>query len=190
MQQRKAVLGKSAQYLYNRIAEGKPLPPTMRRGSPEYIKCSYWTTLNQRCVNGLKSIARIDSKRNDAYLRKSVELLLSKERFDQWVDENWQKFASLYAEGKTPSIDRMDSTKGYEPGNMQVIDLKTNMRKDRTKPVIGTSIFDGSKKRYECAKDASVDGFDYKLISRACLKGMNHKGFAWAFESECRPSVV
>lgn len=182
MQQRKAVLGKTAQYVHNRIAEGKLPPPTMRRGCPEYVKSSYWTSLNQRCVNGSQTVARIDSKRNDAYARKSVELLLTKEEFDQWVDKNWQTFASLYAEGKTPSIDRINPDKGYEPSNMQVIDLKTNMRKDRTKPVIGTSIFDGSTKRYECAKDAGVDGFDYKLISRACLKGMNHKGFSWRFE--------
>lgn len=182
MNQRKAVLGETARYLYKRIAEGKPLPPSMRRGSPEYIKSSYWTTLNQRCVNGSQTIARNDSKRNDAYARKGVELLLSKEQFDQWVDKNWQAFASLYAEGKTPSIDRIDSTKGYEPENMQVIDLKLNMRKDRTKPVIRTSIFDGSTKRYECAKDAKVDGFDPNLISRACIKGMNHKGHSWRFE--------
>lgn len=182
MNQRKAVLGKTAQYLHNRIAEGKPLPPSMRRGSPEYIKSSYWTTLNQRCMNGSQTVARIDSKRNDAYARKGVELLLSKEQFDQWVDKNWQAFASLYAEGKTPSIDRIDSTKGYEPENMQVIDLKTNMRKDRIKPVIGTSIFNGSTKRYECARDAGKDGFCYKNISRACLTGTNHKGHSWRFE--------
>lgn len=182
MNQRKAVLGETARYLHKRIAEGKPLPPSMRRGSPEYIKSSYWTTLNQRCVNGSRTVARIDSKRNDAYARKGVELLLSKEQFDQWVDKNWQAFASLYAEGKTPSIDRIDSTKGYEPENMQVIDLKLNMRKDRIKPVIGTSIFDGSTKRYECAKDADVDGFNHQLISRACLKKANHKGYSWRFE--------
>lgn len=181
MQQRKAVLGRTAQYLHNRIAEGKPLPPTMRRGSPEYVKSSYWTTLNQRCVNGSQTVARIDSKRNDAYARKGVELLLTKEQFNQWVDKNWKAFASLYAEGKTPSIDRIDPAKGYEPENMQVIDLKTNMRKDRTKPVIGTSIFDGSTKHYECAKDADMDGFNHTLISRACLTGMNHKGHSWKF---------
>lgn len=181
MQQRKAVLGRTAQYLHNRIAEGKPLPPTMRRGSPEYVKSSYWTTLNQRCVNGSQTVARIDSKRNDAYARKGVELLLTKEQFNQWVDKNWKAFASLYAEGKTPSIDRIDPAKGYEPENMQVIDLKTNMRKDRTKPVIGTSIFDGSTKHYECAKDADQDGFDHTLISRACRTGMNHKGHSWKF---------
>jgi len=182
MNQRKAVLGKTARYLYKRIAEGKPLPPSMRRGSPEYIKSSYWTTLNKRCVNGSQTIARNDSKRNEAYARICVELLLSKEQFDQWVDKNWQAFASLYAEGKTPSIDRIDSTKEYEPENMQVIDMKLNMRKDRIKPVIGTSIFDGSTKRYECAKDAKVDGFEPSLISRACIKGMNHKGHSWRFE--------
>ena len=177
MQQRKAVLGLTARYLHQRIADGKQLPPTMRRGTPEYVKSSYWQTLNQRCVNGAH---RIDSARNEAYLRKGVELLLTKEEFDAWVDESWQDFEHIYSEGKTTSIDRKDPAKGYEPSNMHVIDLKENMRKDRIKPVIGTSIFTGEEIRFTCARDA--EGFDYKLISRACKTGINHRGYSWRFE--------
>ena len=176
MQQRKQVLGRTAQYLHQRIAEGKSLPPTMRRGTPEYVKCSYWQTMNQRCTNVTN---RVNSARNDAYLRKGVELLLTKAEFDEWVDQNWADFERIYSEGKTPSIDRKDATKGYEPSNMQVIDLKENMRKDRIKAVIGTSIFTGEEIRFASARDAI--GFDYKNISRSCLTGTNHKGYAWRF---------
>ena len=176
MQQRKAVLGRTAQYLHRRIEKGKSLPPTMRRGTPEYVKCSYWQTLNQRCVNVEN---RINSPRNEAYLRKGGELLLTKAEFNEWVDENWKEFERIYSEGKTPSIDRKDVTKGYEPSNMQVIDLKENMRKDRVKKVIGTCIFTGAEIKFDSAREAN--GFDHKLISRACKTGINHKGYSWKF---------
>lgn len=176
MNRRKAILSQSAERFYQRIEKGQALPPSMQRGTPEYVKAHYWSTMNQRCVNG-RYIQ--ESKRNDAYLRKGVELLLTKAEFDEWVDQNWVDFERIYAEGKTPSIDRKDATKGYEPSNMQVIDLKENMRKDRVKPVIGTSIFTGEEIRFASAHDAT--GFDYKLISRSCLKGINHKGYAWRF---------
>lgn len=179
MNQRKAVLGRTAQYLHNRIAEGKPLPPTMRRGSPEYVKCSYWQTLNQRCANGAN---RVNSRRNEAYAKKGVNLELTKEQFNEWVDKNWETFRALYESGRTPSIDRIDNSRGYAIDNMQVIDLKQNMRKDRIKPVISTCLFTGREERYESAVDAERDGFDKKLISRACAKGMNHKGRRWRFE--------
>lgn len=63
---------------------------------------------------------------------------------------------------------------------MQVIDLKENMRKDRIKAVIATNLFTGEITRYESARDAI--GFDYKLISRSCLTGKNHRGHSWKFE--------
>lgn len=177
MNRRKAILTESAERFHRRIAEGKSLPPSMERGLPEYVKSHYWSTLNQRCVNG-RYIQ--DTKRNKAYLRKGVELLLTKEEFGAWVDENWEDFMRIYAEGKTPSIDRRDVTKGYEPSNMQVIDLRENMRKDRIKAVIGTNIFTGEEVRFPSAIDAT--GFDNALISRACKTGINHRGHSWRFE--------
>ena len=176
MNQRKAVLGKGSKRLHERQSKGLPLPPTMTRGTPEYVKSAYWTTLNQRCVNGAHFS---DTRRNSSYKRKGLRLEMSREEFFAWVDENWSVFARLYAEGKTPSIDRKDNSIGYTYGNMQVIDLKENMRKDRVKPVIATNIFTGAVVRFDSARDAH--GFDYKLISRACLTGTNHKGHSWKF---------
>lgn len=178
MQQRKAILGKTALYLHRRIAEGKPLPPTMRRGTPEYVKCSYWQTLNQRCSNGANPL---NTERNRNYIRNDIELLMTKSEFNAWVDDHWYEFEDLYAEGLTPSIDRIDSSKGYEPSNMQVIDLKENMRKDRVKPIIGTNVLTGEILTFRSAREAK--GFDFRLISRSCKTGINHKGYSWRFDT-------
>ena len=179
MQRRKKDVGKYMAYLREREKNGIPLPPTMRRGSKEYVKSSYWTTLNQRCVNGAHFN---DTPKNSAYKKKKLLLEITKQEFIDWVDAVWSKFESLYSSGKTPSIDRIDNSIGYRISNMQVIDLKINMAKDRIKPVIATSIFTGEVKRYPSAKAAAIDGFEPKNISRAIKTGMNHKGFRWRFE--------
>lgn len=150
----------------------------MRRGTREYVKSSYWTTLNQRCINGANFT---DTPRNKAYKKKAVLLEITKAQFSDWVDASWSEFERLYADGKTPSIDRIDNTVGYRLGNIAVIDLKENMRKDRNKPVIRTDIFTGDEVMYASARLAALDGYDWGLISRACAKKYNHKGNAWRF---------
>ena len=178
MKQRKRTLGKTAKYLYQLIADGKPLPPSMRRGSIEYVKCSYWQTLNQRCANGLHVVR---SPRNAQYIKNNIKLSMNKLEFDSWVDLHWQEFDALYKSGRTPSIDRICSSGDYTSENMQVIDLKENMRKDRIKPVIGTNEITGEVLFFESGKDAIEFGFCNKGISRACKLGANHKGYAWRF---------
>ena len=179
MQRRKKDVGKTMKYLREREDKGIPLPPTMRRGSKEYVKSSYWTTLNQRCVNGSHFH---DTPRNAAYKRKKLLLEITKQEFDDWVDTVWSDFESLYFSGKTPSIDRIDNSIGYRISNMQVIDLNVNMSKDRMKPVIATSIFTGEIKRFQSARSAMADGFDYRNISSAIKRNGTHKGFRWRFE--------
>lgn len=181
MNRRKSVLSQSAERFYQRIERGELLPPSMRRGTREYVKSHYWSTMNQRCVNG-KYIQ--DTERNNAYLRKGVEILLTKEEFCAWVDDNWACFDRIYSEGSTPSIDRKDPSKGYEPSNMQVIDLRENMRKDRVKPVIGTCLKTRTKKRYASGVDTEVDGFCRKGVSRAVATRGCHKGWFWEFDVE------
>jgi len=109
-------------------------------------------------------------------------LEITKEEFCEWIEFEWPKFEDLYLSGKTPSIDRKDNSIGYRISNMQVIDLKENMSKDRIKAVIGVSIFTGEVKKYKSAKDAEIDGFNHKNISQAIKRKGNHKGFSWRFE--------
>jgi len=177
--QRKRDVGKSMKYLREREEKGLPLPPTMRRGSKEYVKSSYWTTLNQRCINGMYFN---DVPRNASYKRKKLLIEITKQEFIDWVDLVWPEFERLYLSGKTPSIDRIDNSIGYRIDNMQVIDLKLNMSKDRMKPVIATSLFTGEVKRYISEKSAEKDGFCSKNISRSIKQNGTHKGFRWRFE--------
>lgn len=178
MKIRKKVVGKTMQYLREREEKGIPLPPSMRRGTKEYIKSSYWATMNQRCINGNHFK---DTPKNASYKRSNRMLELTKKDFNDWVDENWLEFELLYAQGKTPSIDRIDNTLGYNINNMRVVDLKENMAKDRVKPIIGSSIITGEEKAYPSAISATLDGFDNKLISRAIKTGGTHNGFTWRF---------
>lgn len=178
MKVRKKIVWKTMSRLREREVKGIPFHPSMRRGTKEYIKSSYWTTLNQRCVNGSHFK---DTPKNSSYKRSNRKLELTKEEFDIWVDENWDKFLALYECGKTPSIDRIDNSIGYRVSNMNVIDLKENMAKDRVKPIVGTSILTGDVIKYPSATFAERDGFNRKNISQSIRTGGTHHGFMWAF---------
>ena len=183
----KESLSKTGMYIRAREEAGLELPPTMRRGSKEYVKCSYWQTLKQRTC-GEKEF--VDSARNAAYKRMETKLLISKEEFNSWVDANWEAFASLYSEGKIPSIDRIDKAGHYEATNMAVIDLKENMAKDRRKPVIATPVDGGEEIEFASAKDAhamsrddaSLPNFNNKNISSAIKRSGTRLGYAWRFK--------
>ena len=178
MRIRKENVGKTMKYIRNRVASGLSIPPTMTRGTIEYVKSSYWTTLNQRCVNGAHFS---DTKKNESYKRKAIKLEIDKEEFHGWVEENWAEFDNLYKAGKTPSIDRINNSIGYELNNMSVIYLFENISKDRCKPVIAISLADGTEKFYKSAREAEKFGFCAKLISRAIKLSGTHKGFRWQF---------
>ena len=181
------MLSRTGEYIRKREDAGLPLPPSMRRGSKEYIKSAYWQTLKQRTLNSKEFT---DSKRNASYKRNCVSLDISKEEFDSWVDDNWSKFEALYAEGKIPSIDRIDNNGNYCRSNMDVIDLKENMAKDRRIPVVAVCVESGVVLRFASAKDAhrnslkddSMPNFCDKGISRAIKRGGTHMGYKWSRE--------
>lgn len=183
----KESLSATGRYIRSREERGLPLPPTMRRGSAAYIKSSYWQTMKQRTAENSEFV---DSPRNRSYKKSGVKLLITKEDFDKWVDENWGKFESLYLAGKTPSIDRIDKSEHYSIENMDVIDLKENMAKDRRKPVIATCISTGRVLRFPsaiCAErasisDDSIPNFSNKNISSAIKRNGCHMGYKWEFE--------
>ena len=147
------------------------------RGTIEYVKGRYWNTLNQRSVNARPQI----TPRNYSYFRQGVRLEFTKAEFCSWVDKNWPAFKALYENGRTPSIDRIDNSGHYTIDNIQVIDLKENMAKDRRKPLEAVNAKTGEVRLYSSAVAATIDGFSVKHISRACKKGINHKGWAWRF---------
>ena len=161
---------------WRRRDEGR-LSPTEKRGTPEYFKLKYWTTLNQRTINGAHPVT---SRRNMAYMEKGVRLEITKEEFDSWVDFHWLAIEQIYAYGGTPSIDRKDPDGHYTPENMQILELKENIGKDHRKPVIAITP-GGGELRFSCAREAEGAGFDKRLISRSIKKNIKHMGCRWRF---------
>lgn len=88
----------------------------------KFIK-SAWTCMNVRCGNGKY---RIRSSKNYSY--ESVMVLITRDEFREWCESRRDTILSL----SRPSIDRIDKKRGYEAGNMQVLELAENIRKDKT----------------------------------------------------------
>ena len=171
-------MSKTGRYLYERQLAGKPLPPSMRRGTLKYAQSKGWNGIQQRTVNGHP----LATPRNGSHLRKGLTVSFTREQFNAWVESRWSIYEKLYADGKTPSVDRIDNAIGYSLENLQVIDLKLNMAKDRRKPVVAVNVVTGEVRKYGSAIEAEVDGFDHTNISSACYrKRGSHGGWRWSF---------
>lgn len=90
-----------------------------------YLQHRY-NAIKSRCEGRVKSCSRYAGKE-----------YCSKEEWEQWCKETYPTFLSLYenwqAQGfkrkYAPSIDRIDNSKGYVPGNMQWLTLSQNSKK-------------------------------------------------------------
>jgi hypothetical protein len=153
------------------------LSPSEKRGTRDYFKLKYWTTLNQRTINGSRPV---HSRRNVRYMEKGIRLEMTREEFVAWVEENWPAIDKIYCNGGTPSIDRKDPNGHYTTSNMQIIELSENIGKDHRKPVIATTP-GGSEMAFSCARAAEAAGFDKRLISRSIKKKFRHMGCQWRF---------
>lgn len=92
-------------------------------GTIEYFKCNTWNNIRKRVING-----KPDS-RNASYIRRGVELRITKEEFYKWCDSNSALILEIYAQAKTPSIDRIDPTGHYELSNIQILEFGENRNK-------------------------------------------------------------
>lgn len=97
--------------------------PSRLKGTLAYFKRTRWKHLNTRCKNG----AYPDKTRS--HYKKGILLKMTKLQFYKFCDENHQKIINLYIEGKTPSLDRIDSSKHYSLNNIQILELNENVRK-------------------------------------------------------------
>lgn len=91
-----------------------------------YLKHKYYM-MRQRCSNGKYSIRD--------YPEKGLNLTL--EEWLRWCEETMPTFMALYNAWKdsdcdpklTPTIDRIDNSRGYELGNLQWLTRSANSRK-------------------------------------------------------------
>ena len=102
--------------------------------TPAGYTTQLWNDLNRRCVNGSCTSS---SKSCENYLKKGIELRITRDELLRLVQQNWDTIQTLRLEGKTPSIDRIGPTNiHYEIGNIQFISLTDNCvkaNKARTK---------------------------------------------------------
>jgi len=101
------------------------------------------------------------------------------------VCERWRDFVNFLADmGERPSlfhsIDRIDGSKGYEPGNCRwATQLEQARNSRKVKPVVRS---DG--KRYDAVIDAARDlGIDFAGIVKTCRhQRKSAGGYGWSYQ--------
>lgn len=95
------------------------------RGTLECFKVRTWEGINRRTVNG-KYPDYAPGRPAICYLRRGTELRMSREEYWIWVDSQALKILAMYANGETPSIDRINSDGHYSTDNLQILDMREN----------------------------------------------------------------
>lgn len=109
---------------------------------------STWINLNIRCANGkYKCYDRNKETKNKCY--ENVYIKFSREEFKEWCYTNKDKILNL----ERPSLDRIDKSKDYSLDNIQVLELKDNIRKDHLK------FKDGKCVCYVCKEEKDLELF-------------------------------
>jgi hypothetical protein len=153
-----------------------------------YFKNQTWWRMNRRSINGL---GKPTTKAEIRYRERGITISFTRQEFFEWCDENKSKITSLYSSGKTPSIDRKDSTKGYCLSNVRILELRKNVllgafnsgkviKEKYGKKIVGTHKENHSKISFSSLHEAERNGFDRKSLGR-CLSGRfsHHKGYIW-----------
>lgn len=101
--------------------------PSMRRGTVAYFVKQSWHCLNKRTVNG--RYPDLDNPKNASYFENGIRLEMTREDFKAFCKSHKATISKLYKQGKTPSVDRIDSHKHYSIDNIQIISLDENIRR-------------------------------------------------------------
>nr|BDD46333.1 hypothetical protein 2 [Micrococcaceae bacterium] len=105
-----------------------------------------------------------DKPANKSYKEKGIKSLIgsnTKEVYDYLYKHHYDDFKHLLDKGVVPSIDRIDSDKHYEPGNIRIISFEENSRLGREQSLkvcqkpIRITYEDGRIEEYAGAKDGA-----------------------------------
>lgn len=84
-----------------------------------------WHHMRLRCGYLGTDAMRDRHRQFDAY--QHVTLDVTKDEFYSWAQSQRDAWEALVAEGKKPSVDRIDPSKGYALGNIRIVDLRANI---------------------------------------------------------------
>ena len=113
----------------------------------------------------------VDSEKNKTYKERGIKCLLgdTREEARKTLHQHYKKeILALLKQGKTPSVDRIDSHGHYEIGNIRIIPLEENIRMGSVKG--GEAV---AKSIYAFDKDGSVLGLFHSVSS--CARHLNLK---------------
>lgn len=97
----------------------------------EKIINNRWASINQRCVNGKysKSNSVHYSPQFKSYHKQNITVNMAFGEFESWMKSVEHVHNEIISVGEKSSVDRIDETKGYEIGNLQLISLHSNIEK-------------------------------------------------------------
>jgi hypothetical protein len=104
----------------------------------------------------------VDNPKNNCYKEHNVKCTIGntpKEISDYLYENYYDEIKSLIDEGKTPSVDRIDSNDNYSQDNIRIIELKENVKLGVENAIKKTS------KRIKSIKDNEI--IIYDSISQA-----------------------
>ena len=155
--------------------------------TPQHI-C--WQDMKQRCNNP-------KDRAYKWYGAKGITYHSDFETFLGWwkyIQPLWEKFVAENP-NETPTIDRIDSTGNYTPGNIQIISKSENSKrcikehgnpsKHREIPVIATCKETGKEYHFKSAHEAERQGYGNQSNITKCCNGVKHyksaAGYAWRY---------
>jgi hypothetical protein len=155
-----------------------------RRGTTQGFKLTSWHNINGRTANGAHP-RWSEPRKVSLYLAKGVKLLMSKQEYYLWCDQHTEEIEDLYKAGKTPSVDRIDSSGHYSADNLRIIEADENLKigRDRAKALYSKPVVafkDGVELKFPSMSAAGKSGFCSGHISR-CVNGKikTHGGYRW-----------
>lgn len=98
--------------------------PARKHGTLAYFKTNTWGNIQQRTINGARPHIN-----NKCYLKKGIELRMSKDEFYKFCDDNEAIIMFLYESKQCPSVDRINNLGHYEASNLQIISHSNNAKK-------------------------------------------------------------
>lgn len=106
---------------------------------------------------------RLDEPRNKCYKDHDIKCRVGEnpaEVYEYIINNFYNDIKQIIDDGEVPSIDRIDSTKDYEEGNIRIITFEENSRLGREQSFkvwqrpIKITLSDGSSNEYEGIKAA------------------------------------